>query len=165
MDPKQQQSAFETPSTFQEGQSPRILKEFPKSETRNKNALLIVLGSILVVLAGVGTGWVLSGKVGGASAPKEVQVGKGQSEVVGEVGEAREGVLEVEGKLVEGGIEGEGTHHLEREGGPSRYVYLTSTTIDLQGFVGKKVKVWGETISSAKAPWLMDVAKIKIIRE
>jgi hypothetical protein len=65
--------------------------------------------------------------------------------------------------LEEGGIDGEGTHHLVRDGGPSKSVYLTSTVIDLDSFAGKKVKVWGETISARKAGWLMDVGKIKII--
>ena len=72
-------------------------------------------------------------------------------------------VKEVEGTLVEGGIEGEGTHHLERPGGPSQNVYLTSTAIDLQSLVGKKVHVWGETLSGIKAGWLMDVVKVKVL--
>jgi hypothetical protein len=68
-----------------------------------------------------------------------------------------------EGILKEGGIEGEGTHHLDRGLGEDKYVYLTSTVIDLQSFVGKKVKVWGESLAGLKAGWLMDVGKIKVI--
>ena len=37
----------------------------------------------------------------------------------------------VEGILREGGIDGEGNFHLERPGGVSQNVYLTSTTVDL----------------------------------
>jgi len=36
--------------------------------------------------------------------------------------------------------------------------------IDLESFTGKKVKVWGETISAQKAGWLMDVGKIQVIK-
>jgi hypothetical protein len=68
-----------------------------------------------------------------------------------------------EGILVEGGIEGEGTYHLDRGTGPTKYVYLTSSVFDLQSFVGKKVQVWGETISGLHAGWLMDVGKLKVI--
>lgn len=66
-----------------------------------------------------------------------------------------------EGVLKEGGIEGEGSFHLERPGGESQYVYLTSTTVDLSQFVGKKVKVWGQTFSGEKAGWLMDVGLVE----
>lgn len=69
------------------------------------------------------------------------------------------------GKLVEGGIGNEGAFHLERDGGPSKYVYLTSSVIDLQSFVGKNVEVWGQTLASKKAGWLMDVAKIKLVND
>lgn len=141
-----------------------IMKEFPKA--KGKNTLLLVVASLLVVVAGVGTGWLLSG---GALASKEENVSKeAASQMVqseNEAGLADESLFsdEVEGTLVEGGIKGEGTHHLEREGGPSQNVYLTSTVIDLQSFVGKKVMVWGETLSGQTAGWLMDVGKIKVI--
>jgi hypothetical protein len=32
----------------------------------------------------------------------------------------------------------------------------------LSGFVGKKVNIWGETLASKEAGWLMDVAKIQV---
>ena len=68
----------------------------------------------------------------------------------------------VEGTLREGGIDGEGNFHLERPGGISQNVYLTSTTVDLSGYIGKKVKVWGQTFSGQKAGWLMDVGLVEI---
>ena len=68
-----------------------------------------------------------------------------------------------EGTLKEGGIDSEGTHHLERPGGTSQSVYLTSSVVDLDQFIDKKVEVWGETIGAKKAGWLMDVGKIKIL--
>ena len=65
--------------------------------------------------------------------------------------------------MVEGGKDGEGTHHLDRGLGTEKDVYLTSTVINLDDFVGKKVQIWGETISAQKAGWFMDVVKIKTI--
>jgi len=70
----------------------------------------------------------------------------------------------VEGILREGGIDGEGNFHLERPGGTSQNAYLTSSTVDLSGYVGKKVKVWGQTFSGQKAGWLMDVGSVEIIK-
>jgi hypothetical protein len=68
----------------------------------------------------------------------------------------------VEGILREGGIDGEGNFHIERPGGESQNAYLTSSTVDLSGYVGKKVKVWGQTFSGQKAGWLMDVGLVEI---
>jgi len=66
-----------------------------------------------------------------------------------------------DGILREGGIDGEGNFHLERPGGVSQNVYLTSTTVDLSGYIGKKIKVWGQTFSGQKAGWLMDVGLVE----
>ena len=68
----------------------------------------------------------------------------------------------VEGILREGGIDGEGNFHIERPGGVSQNVYLTSSTVDLSIYIGKKVKVWGQTFSGQKAGWLMDVGLVEI---
>ena len=62
----------------------------------------------------------------------------------------------------EGGIEGEGNFHIERPGGKSQNAYLTSSTVDLSVYVGKKVKVWGQTFSGQTAGWLMDVGLVEI---
>ncbi len=67
------------------------------------------------------------------------------------------------GTIKSGGINGEGTHTLEREGGKTQNAALTSSVVDLDLFVGKKVEVKGETNDSAKAGWLMDVGSIKIL--
>lgn len=68
-----------------------------------------------------------------------------------------------EGFLEKGGINGEGTHRLIREGGPSQTAYLTSSVVDMDEFVGKKVKVWGETFGAEKAGWLMDVGRVEVL--
>lgn len=68
-----------------------------------------------------------------------------------------------EGILKEGGIDGEGNFHLERPGGVSQNVYLTSSTVDLSLFIGKKVRVWGVTYQGNKAGWLMDVGTVETL--
>jgi len=68
----------------------------------------------------------------------------------------------VEGILREGGIDGEGNFHIERPGGVSQNAYLTSSTVDLSVYIGKKIKVWGQTFSGQKAGWLMDVGLVEV---
>jgi hypothetical protein len=67
-----------------------------------------------------------------------------------------------EGVLQPGGISGEGSHHLVRGDNQSQWVYLTSSVIDLDQYVGDKVTIWGETIQGKKAGWLMDVGRLKV---
>lgn len=71
---------------------------------------------------------------------------------------------QAEGILKEGGVDGEGSFHLVRPGGESQNVYLTSTTVDLSQYIGKKVRVWGETFAAKKAGWLMNVGQLEIIK-
>ncbi len=58
----------------------------------------------------------------------------------------------------------EGTYKLLREGGPSQTVYLMSSALDLDNFVGRKIQIWGETFSSRKVAWLMDVGRVKVLK-
>jgi hypothetical protein len=128
----------------------------------SRNKLPYIIGAFLVVIVGVGTAWMLSsGKTTGSASNSDVPGMK--------VTSTEAGVLDpnikydtAEGNLEEGGINGEGTYHLVREGGSSKNVYLTSSMVDLSNFVGKKVQIWGDTLASKKAGWLMDVAKIKV---
>jgi hypothetical protein len=68
-----------------------------------------------------------------------------------------------EGYLEEGGLEGEGSHHLLRAGGASQTVYLTSSVTDLDKFKGMQVKIWGETFKAQHAGWLMDVGRVQVV--
>lgn len=135
-----------------------IVKKFPKVNL--KKIWPYVLGSVLVVIAGVGTGWLISGRGGAKSG---VVPGAKVSQNEAGIADEKSFPDSADGTLEAGGISGEGTHHLVRSGGVSQTVYLTSTVVDLQAFVGKKVEVWGQTISGRKAGWLMDVGKIKVI--
>jgi len=68
-----------------------------------------------------------------------------------------------QGTVEAGSINGEGTHILVRAGGLSQRASLTSSQVDLDLFVGKKVEVKGQTNSSNKTSWLMDVGAIKVL--
>ena len=142
-----------------------LMKQIPTS-AQNNTVLLVVI-SLFVVLAGVGTGWFLSGSARAEdSKTTQPNVQTNASGELMEAGLKDESLFEEEtpeGILTEGGIEGEGTHYLYRGLGPEKNVYLTSTVLDLQSFVGKKVMVWGNTIAAQNAPWLMDVGKIKVV--
>lgn len=127
-----------------------------------KKSWRLVVGSLVVVVAGVGVAWLISSKV----------INKVPTAAPGaKVTPTEAGVLDPKvkydnatGVLKAGGIGNEGTHHIERDGGPTHFVYLTSSVIDLESFVGKKVEVWGETLASKKAGWLMDVAKVQVVQ-
>lgn len=127
-----------------------------------KSVAPFVIGAFFVVLVGVLVAWLISPKLakntattGGAPGAKVTSTEAGRLDPNIKYDTAT-------GVLKTGGINGEGTYHLERDGGPSKYVYLTSSMVDLSMFEGKNVDIWGETIASKKAGWLMDVAKIKV---
>lgn len=126
---------------------------------------LIALIAIVVIL-GISTGFyfaksgvrvgstTIGGKNSGSSAPKGMVVGSNDTSVFKDT---------VEGRLQEGGINGEGQFHLVRPGGDSQNVYLTSSIVDLSQFKGKKIKVWGQTQKAQTAGWLMDVGKVEVL--
>jgi hypothetical protein len=87
----------------------------------------------------------------------QIEVGKTYGNISKSFKDGATGVLE------KGSINGEGTHILVREGGLSQRASLTSSVIDLDLFVGKKVEIKGETNSSNKTSWLLDVGTIKIV--
>ena|SRR5258706_11899276 len=132
-------------------------------KTSNKMPIMIAIG-VLVVLVGLGVGFLVSGKrasnkpiaAGSKIAISQTEAGVKDPSTIKDVTTAT-GVLKV------GGIKGEGKYHLERPGGLSQTVYLTSTTVDVSPFVDKKVQVWGQTLASQNAGWFMDVMKIKIV--
>lgn len=146
------------------------MKQASKTGDFVKSTLVPSLVILLVILTGVGTGWFLSGgQVGPGGVSGKIAVAPGAKVEEGGKTLGLEDTAtfrdRAEGRLEEGGIDGEGTHHLVREGGESQNVYLTSSVIDLSQFVGKKVEVWGETNKAQKAGWLMDVGRIKILEK
>lgn len=67
------------------------------------------------------------------------------------------------GTVEKGSINGVGTHILNREGGASQRASLTSSVVDLDLFVGRRVEVKGETNASKQTSWLMDVGSVKVL--
>jgi len=135
----------------------------PATKPTGLKTILVMFLSVSVVAAGVLTGYFLAqGKktnllektTGAKMIKSEKMVGSTDKKSFRDV---------AEGKLERGGIDGEGTHKLIRPGGASQNVYLTSSVIDLEQYVGKKVRVWGETFAAQKAGWLMDVGRIELL--
>lgn len=137
----------DTPKSFD-----TLMKTNPKLVIRIVYALLVVLG--------IGTGYLLSRKVpiAGFGKPGYVKTDK-----VAGTTDTKTFRDSAEGTIEKDGVEGEGTHRLVREGGPSQTAFLVSSVIDLDEYVGKKVKVHGETFAAQKASWLMDVGKIELL--
>ena len=124
-----------------------------------------IAGAFAIVIVGVVSAWLISsnmmkGSLSGANAAPGAKVTSTSAGVL----DPTIKYATATGVLSEGGIGNEGTHHLTRDGGPSQTVYLTSSVVDLSIFDGKKVEVWGETQSSKKAGWLMDVSKVQIVQ-
>lgn len=156
----------------------KIMNQFPLKDDKFKNIrdimtkhqkpILVIVG-IAIVLLGIGTGKVLAKSGPGSTLPSGAQ--KADTPTITN-SNTEAGISDVSsfadqqsptGLLKEGGLKGDGNYHLERDGGPTQYVYLTSTVLDLGSFVGKKVQVWGQTISGKYAGWLMDVVKVKVV--
>lgn len=141
-----------------------VVKPLTKESSKKNLSTLVI--SIVVVLAGVGVGWLLSG-MGTKDGTGKMTVTENGKTVSSD---KKAGVMDenmfpttAEGTLEEGGIKGEGTHHLTRPGGDSQTAYLVSTTLDLGPFVGKKVKIWGKTVSGQNTGWLLDVGGIQVV--
>ena len=141
-----------------------VVRKFETVKSSNNN-LVLGLISIVVVLAGIGVGYLLSGAGKNGSSSGGLNSGNSIVTSKNEAGIADESKFSTttDGVLEEGGIGGEGTYHLVRGSGPSQYAYFTSSVVDLSVFEGKKVQVWGDTISGKKAGWLIDVGKIKVV--
>lgn len=140
-------------------------KEEKVSTPMNKNLLIIVVAAVVL---GLISGFLLSKEKtgGGITTYKQTTGAQSVSVSKGDIFGVKDDKAfkdSAEGDLKVGGIDGEGAYHLERPGGDSQNVYLTSSTIDLSLFVGKKVKVWGETNTAQKAGWLMDVGRLQIL--
>lgn len=142
-----------------------ILKPFEKKRFDWR----IIVGFFLIVVLGIGSGWGLAkfqaSRRGGEKAEGVLTMEKRGKVEVGKVYGREDETFKdtATGVLEKNGVEGEGTHRLLREGGESQTVYLTSSVLDLDLFVGHKVQVWGETFAAQKAGWLMDVGKVKVL--
>jgi len=120
----------------------------------------IVIGVYAVlVLLGIGTGYLLSrANITGIG----VKPGIVKTDKVAGSTDTKTFKDSALGVIQKDGTDGEGTHQLLREGGPSQTVTLMSSVIDLNQYVGKKVKIYGQTMAAQKAAWLMDVGRVEL---
>lgn len=130
--------------------------------------IMPLLAIVLIVGAGLYSGLILhslnkgktttSSGVSGSQEdlPKEVQESQAKT-----FKDEAEGVIEKNDKMDK---YAQGTHKLIRPGGDSQTAFLTSSVLDLDSFVGKKVKIFGETFGSSQVGWLMDVGKVEEIK-
>lgn len=158
----------------------KIIHSFDESSKKEKKANTNLRNSmgktkppivlfVVLLLLGIATGYVVAQVKGGSSTVKvagpdgKVTTATVQKGAVFGSKDEKTFKDSAEGTMRKGGIDGEGAYHLERPGGESQNVYLTSSVIDLSTFVGKKVKVWGQTNASDKAGWLMDVGRLQVL--
>lgn len=134
----------------------------PEKSSLFSMKLLIILA--IAILLGLGTGFYFAGGTSNAISGEELtsksDVKQGQTYGSDDTGTFKD---TAEGSVVDGGVDGEGAFSLKREGGPSQTVAMTSSTVDLSLFIGKKVKVWGKTEKAQKAAWLMDVGRLEVL--
>lgn len=143
---------------------------FSTIEKKEKTASMrkpLIITIVIMLILGIGTGYIAS-NISGSSKKGPLSINNsstGGSIVKGftaGVTDTKAFPDTTEGIVRAGGIDGEGEFHLERPGGDSQNVYMTSSAIDLSQFIGKKVKVWGQTQTAQKAGWLMDVGKLEV---
>jgi hypothetical protein len=137
---------------------PEIQESIVENKTMKKTVMIVY---IVLVILGIGTGFLLSGQKLFISKATVKNQTVNDGKTTGSA-DAKTFKDSAEGKLQKEGLDGEGTHQLIRPGGDSQTVYLLSSVIDLDQYVGKDVKVWGQTQAAEKAAWLMDVGKIEL---
>jgi len=148
-----------------------LVKPLVADDTESKVRNKLILGVSVILILGVVSGWGLfrltsyrateGGEMAGMSGAEgsaKIKI----NEIYGSKNDVFKdsaiGVLEINDE------DGEGTHKLLREGGESQTAYLTSSMVDLDMFVGREVEIWGETFSSGKVGWLMDVGRVKVLK-
>ncbi|HYM64864.1 MAG TPA: hypothetical protein VES68_00040 [Candidatus Sulfotelmatobacter sp.] len=145
-----------------------LVHDFNKENLKNAFTPKVIFILLVVVILGTVSGYVFSGKSANLSNSSSNSGGVFNSSTASKgtvIGSDDTKTFKdtVDGTLKEGGINGEGAFHLERPGGESQNVYLTSSTVDLSKFINKKIKVWGQTQKAQYAGWLMDVGRIEVL--
>ena len=126
---------------------------------KTRSTRIIIVVYVLLAVLGTGTGYLLSRTA--ATGPTGTSGTVKTSKVAGSTDTSTFKDSAV-GVIQRDGTDGEGTHNLVRDGGPSQTVTLLSSVVDLDQYVGKKVKVFGQTLAAQKAAWLMDVGRVEL---
>lgn len=141
-----------------------VMRTFSEKKSGKSMNMKIVTVLFIVALLGLGSGYVLASRNGpsDSSGGKVSLLGAEKGKIFG--AESTEGFDDpAEGIIKEGGIEGEGAYHMERPGGDTQTVYLTSSSVDIGKFVNKKVRVWGKSQDAQHAGWLLDVGRLEVL--
>ncbi|MEK7565892.1 MAG: hypothetical protein AAB506_02515 [Patescibacteria group bacterium] len=145
-------------------ETPVIVKPLEAAPT-GKPPVFFIIAGLVIILLGIISGFFLSKSTG-----KVTTVGGKPVETIKTTTE--EGVTnlalfpdEAVGtiKVNDKKITDEGSHILVRDG-IGQNAYLTSSVVDLDKYIDKKVQVWGKTYSAQKAGWLMDIGRIKLVQ-
>lgn len=151
----------------QEKQEQPLIHDFNKENLKNAFTPKVIALLVGVVILGIISGYIFAAKSGSlVNVKTTTSTGSNSSVAKGAVFGSNDTSTfkdTVEGVLKEGGIDGEGAFHLERPGGVSQNVYLTSSSVDLAKFINKKIKVWGQTQKAQHAGWLMDVGRVEVL--
>jgi len=118
----------------------------------NFKLLLAVL--VISVIAGIGTGYFLSGS--GRISLKTPEYASEDTKTFRDFAEGK-----ITKKPENKNDTSEGTHLLIRDGATP--VNLTSSVVDLSAYENKKVKVFGETNKATGAGWFMDVGRVELV--
>jgi hypothetical protein len=140
------------------------VRPLDETEEETKEIKPVVYGVfIALVVLGVITGFVLS-----RNANSNVKLTTGSEVTETADGKKAVGMNDSKtfkdtatGTVEAGGFEGEGTHKLIREGGDDQTMYMISSVVDLDEFIGQKVTVWGQTMAARNVSWLMDIGKVQ----
>lgn len=144
----------------------QILSEIPTPQPKNWRMIITVILLVVVAISsGAGSAYLFWDKQYASGNVKSASFGTGEESKPPEPQKDEKTFRDkAEGTMERNDTSGQysqGTHKLIRSGGPSQTVYLVSSVVDLDQFVGKKVVVWGETNHSTQVGWLMDVGKVE----
>lgn len=154
---------------IQQNQSQPLVHDFNGKNVRSAFTLKVIALLVVIIIAGVFSGYMIAGKSNNITTGGGTKTGSNStssSVASGTIIGSNDTTTfndTAQGTLKEGGIDGEGAFHLERSGGASQNVYLTSSIVDLSKFIGKNIKVWGQTQKAQHAGWLMDVGRVEVL--
>ena len=146
------------------------LESSSMKKMNNKQKKKFVIFALVAIAAGVLTGFGSAQLKGGETMPTK----ENETEIVSDTSKISAGDVfgvqdkgtftdNAQGYVEAGGIEGEGSHHLLRIGGPTQTVALTSSVADLDDFVGMEIKIWGDTNKAQSSGWFMDVGRVEVV--
>lgn len=134
-----------------------FVKRFKFSSSPNKIFIGIL---VFALVAGLGTGYILASSGSSKDAPIVINTKpKTASQDNKTFRDFAEGTIMKKPEPKKGEVYTEGTHLLKRDNAVP--VALTSSVVNLDDFVNKKVKVFGETQKALREGWLMDVGKVE----